>query len=123
MYHINTFQNQISSTNFSIKTNVKITSSCTGNMKRYISSHNKRLITQNPVKAPICNFISKDACFLEDQFKFGNIIYKCIASKSSKDDIVYLGGAEEFKQRFYNNRQSLKKKTITGGNDIIKYIV
>ena len=92
-------------------------------MKRYINSHNKRFTTQNPVKAPICNFISKGECLLEDQFKFGDIIYKCIASKSSKDDKVYLGGAEEFKQRFYNNRQSLKKKTTRGGNNIIKYIV
>ena len=78
--------------------------------------------TQNAVIAPPCNCRSKEECPLEGQRRVENIIYKCVASTSVNEDKAYLGTAEEFKQRFYNHKKSLKNKRYSNETTLSKYV-
>ena len=104
------------------RNNVKVSYSCTENMKSIINPHNKKVTTQNTVITPPCNCRSKEECPLEDHCKIENIIYKCVASTSVNEDKPHLGTAEEFKQRFYNHKKSFRNKRYSNETTLSKYI-
>ena len=103
------------------RNHVKISYSCTENMKSIINSHNKKVTTQNTAIKPPCNCRSKEECPLVGQCRVENIIYECVASTSVNEDKAYLGTAEEFKQRFYNHKKSFKNKWYSNETTLSKY--
>ena len=64
------------------RNNVKVSYSCTENMKSIINSHNKKVTTQNTVKTPPCKCRFKEEFPLEGQCTVENIIYKRVACTS-----------------------------------------
>ena len=104
------------------RNNVRVSYSCTEDMKSIINSYNRNVTTQNTVITPPCNCRSKKECSLEVQCRVENIISKCVTSTSINEDKSYLGTAEEFKQRFYNRKKSFKNKRYSNETTLSKYI-
>ena len=76
-------------------------------MKSIINSHKKKFTTKKLVITPRSKFRSKGEYILEDEAKVEYIIYKGIASRSVKDNKVYLGGADDC-----SNKQSFKNEQV-----------
>ena len=87
---------------------IKISYSCTPNMKSIINSHNKSL--NNPPTDPTmpCNCRNKAACPMEGECRRSAIVYKAtISANDGTPPMEYIGSTEnEFKTRFANHKTS-----------------
>ena len=63
---------------------VKVSYSCTENMKSVITAHNMKVLSENINKVPPCNCRVKNKCPLNGKCRTRNILYKCVASTSMK---------------------------------------
>ena len=93
------------------KNTVKISYSCTKNIKSIITSHNKKVVHQNEPcpNEQKCNCIKKDLCPLNKSCQAENIVYEATitCNKQTYGENIYIGIAEIiFKKRYNNHKRS-----------------
>ena len=88
---------------------VKISYSCTRNIKTIINSHNAKIVfPKNSTEQITCNCLNKVNCKLEQNF-LTNIVYKAKVTSSNQNhqEKVYFSPCETtFKKRFSNHKKS-----------------
>ena len=89
---------------------MKISYSCTRNIKIIISSHNaKILFPKKGTEQRTCNCLNKVKCPLEQKYLTTNIVYKAKVTSNNQNyqEKVYFGSCEAtFKKRFLNHQKS-----------------
>ena len=89
---------------------MKISYSCTRNIKTIINSHNaKILFPKKSTEQRTCNCLNKENCPLEQKCLTTNIVYKAKVTSNSENyqEKVYFGSCETtFKKRFSNHKKS-----------------
>ena len=80
--------------------------SCTDNMERIMSKHNKKILTNEPIgpKKRECNCIDKTKCPVENKCLTESVIYK-----ASIDSAEYIGlTVNDFKARYTQHMSSFR---------------
>ena len=89
---------------------IKISYSCTKNIKSIIQSHNKKILSDTKqTEDRLCNCIEKNKCPLEGKCLTKELIYKATVTcdKTNNQTKTYIGLAETtFKKRFANHKKS-----------------
>ena len=101
------------------RNNVKVSYSCTQNMKDVISSHNKKILQTTPEneeedETEMCNCRRSSTCPLDGNCKENNIVYKATIESSAPnyEPKTYIGSCStSFKARYGNHKQSFESKT------------
>ena len=93
------------------KNTVKVSYSCTKNIKSIVNSHNKNVLNQNRPcpNEQKCNCIKKELCPLNRNCKNENIVYKATITSNEQtySESIYIGIAETtFKKRYSNHKRS-----------------
>ena len=93
------------------KNTLKISYSCTPNIKKIIQAHNKKIMkkrTAAPAEQKKCNCQAsrKDSCPLNGNCNQKNVIYK--VTTPDPDPHFYIGVTENFKARWNQHKQSFK---------------
>ncbi|GFS25682.1 inositol hexakisphosphate and diphosphoinositol-pentakisphosphate kinase 2 [Elysia marginata] len=93
------------------KNTVKLSYSCTPNIKQIISSHNKRIINESSNKASttkLCNCRDKPSCPLQGKCLEQSLVYQATISETNTNKIdTYIGITENtFKTRFNQHCQA-----------------
>ena len=93
------------------RNSIKLSYSCTANIKSVISSHNKSILKPNTgPAAKMCNCREKNNCPLNGQCLQEALIYKATVKSSDNAVREYIGCSEPpFKQRFANHTHSFNK--------------
>ena len=95
-------------------TTVKISYSCTRNIKSIINSHNaKILFPKKSTEQSTCNCLKKVNCPIEQECLTTNIVYKAkiTSTNQNNQEKVYFGSCETtFKKRFSNHKKSFNLK-------------
>ena len=105
------------------KNNLKLSYSCTQNMKSVISSHNKRVLNEiidNPNRD--CNCIRKEKCPLNEHCLQKAIVYN---AKVTVDEEInnYIGCTENtFKTRYGNHKSSFCNQSKINDTCLSKYV-
>ena len=90
---------------------MKISCSCTPNIKRIIQAHNSKLLRE---KAPLekqpkeCTCQKKNECPLDNKCNRSNVVYKATTQEQCPKS--YIGVAENFKRRFYGHKASFRNE-------------
>ena len=106
------------------RNNVKVSYSCTQNIKNIISSHNKKILRAPQVEEKkSCNCSRGKQCPLDGKCKQNNIVYEAtiesnIANYQPK---TYIGSCSTtFKERFGNHKQSIENKDYSEQTSLSK---
>lgn len=105
------------------KNNVKVSYSCTDNMRSIINRHNSKL--SKPEKQPIreCNCRKKDECPLNGECRQPSVVYKCEVSAPNQPDKVYIGLTEkDFKVRWNSHKLSINNAKYKNSTSLSTYI-
>ena len=96
------------------RNSVKISYSCTKNMKTMIKNHNENILGKKPsIHTSTCNYRNKKDWPLNGQCQIGEIVYESTLTSNQQNykDKNYFGIAEEsFKGRLYNHNLSFRNK-------------
>ena len=89
---------------------------------RFISSHNKVLLSSRTrnIKPHYCR--NKDQCPFNCQCLAQDIAYKCITSASINPDKTYLGTTKGDFKRYNNHTKSFRHKRYSNETTLFKYI-
>ena len=102
---------------------IKLSYSCTTNMKNIIKQHNAKLLkkeTEEEVK--LCNCKNKENCPLNGKCQIKNIVYKASVT-SDEDQKLYYGTSEgEFKSRFNNHTKSFRNRRYINDTELSKHV-
>ena len=108
---------------------MKVSYSCTPNLKQSIDGHNKTILKKNtPRHEPPtneCNCRSRDKCPLDGKCLIKSIVYQAtVTTNDNKPDQTYVGlTANTFKTRFTNHKASFtSEKKNTPPKTHSKYI-
>ena len=108
------------------RNNVKVSYSCTKNIKSIITNHNKTILdeseTSNKKK---CNCIYKNTCPLNGECQAENIIYQASlnSNKLNYDGKYYKGSCETtFKKRFANHKKSFNNDQHKNERELSKEV-
>ena len=106
------------------KNTVKLSYSCTRNMKRIIQAHNNKLLRRNDddkrKKDCSCPKTKKDTCPLENKCLTSCIVYKATVVNSGH---FYIGVTEnDFKQRYAMHKSSFKNDNNKHSTSLSKHI-
>lgn len=108
------------------RNNVKVSYSCTKNMKAYINIHNNKIINNNDtVMDRNCNCIKKEQCPVENKCLTKNIIYKATTNSNipNYERKVYIGlAATTFKQRYANHKKSFNTAKYKKDTELSKEV-
>ena len=93
------------------KTTVRVSYSCTKNIKSIINSHNKKVLYKNRpcLNEQKCNCIKKELCPLNVNCQIENIVYEATitCNEQTYGENIYIGIAETtFKKRYSNHKRS-----------------
>ena len=104
---------------------LKVSYSCTTNMRNLIKSHNSRVIQNNnrtSTAQKSCNCRKKDACPLRGNCLVKSVVYKATVSTidSSQTYIGISGG--EFKTRFNNHNKSFRHQKYENETELSKAV-
>ena len=104
------------------KNTVKVSYSCTSNVKQIIKSHNNKILSNPNTKNELnCN-CSKE-CPIDGKCRTIDSIYKCIVTTDNKEDKVYIGLAGgTWKRRYANHVKSFKHETYEKETSLSQYI-
>ena len=92
------------------RNSVKISYSCSPNVKAIISGHNKKLLGKEAINPDLCNCRNKTQCPVDNKCKSENVIYEATVSSENNDDMIYIGSTKRpFKNRLYEHRASFPK--------------
>ena len=95
---------------------VKMSYSCTKNMKTIIQSHNNKILkdannteqnSQEKAKKA-CNCRVKTNCVVNNQCQVGPVVYRATIGTNTQDKKTYIGCTENFKARYSNHKASFK---------------
>ena len=104
------------------RNSVKVSYSCTKNMKTIINNHNKNIFGKKPsVDTSTCNCQNKEDYPLNGQYRIGEVVYESTLTNNQQNykDEKYFGIAEEsFKGRLYNQNLSEMNFIKTTQNDL-----
>ena len=93
---------------------VKVSYSCTKNMKTIIINHNKNILGKKPlINASTCNCRNKEGCPLNGQYQIGEVVHEGTLSSNQPNykENNYFGIAEEsFKGSLYNHNLSFRNE-------------
>ena len=93
---------------------IKLSYSCTKNMKNIILTHNKKVSTKqnNPAETQTstCNCRNKQNCPLDGKCKTGAIVYRASVKDARGNTHTYIGSTKEFKDRYRNHTKSFRHK-------------
>ena len=104
------------------KNTIKLSYSCTKNMNKIITSHNKKILSKDTTETNNCNCKQKQNCPLEGKCREKSVIYKCTASVPNKPDKVYIGLTEgEFKTRHSGHKTTFKNEKYAKSTAISTY--
>ena len=105
------------------KNTIKISYSCTRNMKSIISSHNKQILTPKN-KQVGCNCRIKNSCPLDNKCLTSQLIYQADVTNNLDDEYkYYLGLAETtFKERYNNHKSSFNNENSKNSTELSKYV-
>ena len=108
------------------RNNVKISYSCTKNIKNIINNHNMNILNNktNEIQRS-CNCRNRDACPLNGFCLEGNIVYQgtVTSNEINYKPHHYLGIAEEsFKSRFNNHKKSFNNEYYRNETELAKEI-
>ena len=94
------------------------------NVAQIIKKHNQRVSSHKEKPIPSCNCRNKDECPMNGKCQVQNVVYKCTVSATPNfPKRVYLGVAEgDWKQRFYNNKNSIKNKSYRNDTTLSSYL-
>ena len=96
------------------KDTVKISDSCSRNIKSIINSHNAKILDpKKSTEQRTCNCLNKVNCPLEQKCLTRNIVYKAKVTSNNQNDQEkgYFGLCETtFKKRFPNHKKSFNLK-------------
>jgi len=106
---------------------IKVSYSCMGNIRSFISRHNKRILTttekpQSEQKS--CNCRTSEDCPLQQNCLIKSIVYKAeIKSNDDGETREYIGmTANAFKSRFYNHKKSFNDVRYENETELSKYV-
>ena len=102
---------------------IKISYSCTPNMKSIISKHNKKILKHpDAAESAGCNCQKKEQCPLDGNCRVSSIVYK--GSVTVDNNVQhYLGSTEpEFKVRMRNHNSAFKHRRKKADSELSKYI-
>ena len=104
---------------------VKLSYSCTKNIKRTIQAHNTKLLNTQEEKADgktcNCQKSKKDKCPLKGQCLQKNVIYQATV-KSDQEEKKYIGCASEFKTRYYSHTSSFRNEGLKNATALASYV-
>ena len=92
---------------------LKISYSCTANIKRIIQGHNKKVLKNDKKtteKECNCQAAKKKDCPLNGKCNRTNVVYK--ATTENADPHFYIGVTEKFKPRWYHHKQTFKNPDL-----------
>ena len=105
------------------KNNVKVSYSCTENVKSIINTHNRKLTSLKPKETPPCNCRKKSNCPLPGKCREKSIVYKCEVSCPNLPTKVYIGLTEkELKERISGHKSSFNDRKYKNSTTLSKYI-
>ena len=98
--------------------NVKLSYSCTTNMKKIISGHNRKILNMNETHEDEQRCNCRGECVLPGQCRA-----KCVVYKATIDNIQYIGStSNEFKVRFRNHKASFTNEEKKNETALSQYI-
>ena len=106
------------------RNNVKVSYSCTSNLRNLIKQHNAKILdeTRN-ANSDGCNCRKRNSCPLDGACLASGIVYKAIVTTNIGQPKIYIGSKEHsFKTRFNNHKISLKYRKRSHSTCLSKYI-
>ena len=100
------------------KNTLKLSYSCTGNMKNVIQAHNRKIL--RPQKKTPCNCRKKDLCPLNGDCQ-ESVVYKATLHHNNKT-FEYIGSSENFKKRHSNHKSSFKNASSRNATALSKFV-
>ena len=89
---------------------VKISYSCSPNVKALISSHNKKLLNKPTTSTTLCNCRNKTNCPVNNKCLTKNIIYEAKITPANGNPMTYIGSTRRsFKIRFNEHKNTFPK--------------
>ena len=105
------------------KNNVKVSYSCTENVRSIINSHNKKILLKSEDDDELCNCRNKNTCPLDNKCKITSVIYKCEVTAPNHEKKSYIGLTErEFKQRFNSHKSSINNAKYKNSTTLSTYV-
>ena len=102
------------------RNSVKVSYSCTRNMKTIINNHNKNILAMKPsINTSTCNCRNKEGCPLNGQCQIGEVV--CEGNQENCKEKKYSEIAEEpFKGRLYNQNLSFRNEFYKNDTEFFK---
>ena len=102
---------------------VKLSYSCTSNIKQIIQAHNKEVLsTQQNEKTATCNCRDKSKCPVPSECCSSTVIYKATVKENNRT-AEYVGSTElDFKLRYNNHNKSFRNDKYKSETTLSKYI-
>ena len=103
---------------------VKLSYSCTENMKTIIQGHNKKLISgKNKTPDPKCNCQNKQQCPVPGNCCQDNVVYQASVNHEDGRHVMYVGCTESsFKLRFNNHTKSYRNEQYKNETTLSRYL-
>ena len=96
------------------KNSVRVSYSCTKNMRTIINNHNKNILGKKPsINTPTCDCRNKEVYPLSGQCQIGEVVYEVTLSSNQPNykEKQYFGtGKESFKGHLYNHNLSFRNE-------------
>ena len=96
---------------------LKLSYSCTQNVKSIIKSHNKKVLNEHnsqsqPDNTKTCNCRKKNDCPLNGDCLQNSVVYKATVKAEGTEEKTYIGSTERsFKRRYYEHTSDIKNKS------------
>ena len=106
------------------RNNVKVSYSCTSNMRNLIKQHNVKILNETrKANSDGCNCRKRNSCPLDGACLASGIVYKATVTTNIGQPKIYIGSTEHsFKTRFNNHKISLKYRKHSHSTCLSKYI-
>ena len=106
------------------RNNVKVSYSCTSNMRNLIKQHNAKILNETrKANSDGCNCRKRNSCPLDGACLASGIVYKATVTTNIGQPKIYIGSTEHsFKTRFNNHKISLKYRKHSHSTCLSKYI-
>ena len=107
------------------RNNVKVSYSCTSNLRNLIKQHNAKILNETSnANSDGCNCRKRNSCPLDSACQASGIVYKATVTTNIGQPKIYIGSTEHsFKTRFNNHKISLKYRKHSHSTCLSKYIL
>ena len=102
---------------------LKISYSCTPNIKSIIDNHNNAKLKNDTIQVNSCNCREKTKCPLNGACKQSKIVYQAKVQAEDATIEYYIGLTDtDFKARLANHKQSFNKNNLKNSTELSKYV-